>query len=138
MENESVQPKQGFGSKVRTLFKLSGSQQDIQAPPVNSENIRQGETYLQWGTRMCGVVSGSKNALSPYLHKVYNHIYTEQANNVELQEQARKNTQAQIDTKKDENANDEKKICAKTEDINDFNDQIDELKTERQKLEKRK
>lgn len=65
--------------------------------PISPNDRRQGETYYNWGLRMCATVMGSSYALSPFLQKVYSDIYNEQAKNVELQEQFRKNTQAQVD-----------------------------------------
>lgn len=65
--------------------------------PVSPNDRRLGETYYNWGLRMCATVMGSSYALPPFLQKVYSDIYNEQVKNVELQEQFRKNTQAQID-----------------------------------------
>ena len=65
--------------------------------PVSPNDRRLGETYYNWGLRMCATVMGSSYALPPFLQKVYRDIYNEQVKNVELQEQFRKNTQAQID-----------------------------------------
>ena len=65
--------------------------------PVSPNDRRLGETYYNWGLRMCATVMGSSYALPPFLQKVYSDIYNEQVKNVDLQEQFKKNTQAQID-----------------------------------------
>lgn len=84
-----------------SLFKkekeIASSNQASGQVPVSPNDRRQGETYYNWGLRMCATVMGSSYALSPFLQKVYTDIYNEQAKNVELQKQFRKNTQAQID-----------------------------------------
>lgn len=84
---------------INSLFKKEKEQ--VTAPvsqvPVSPNDRRVGETYYNWGLRMCATVMGSIHALPPFLQKVYTDIYNEQAKNVELQEQFRKNTQAQID-----------------------------------------
>lgn len=132
---ENTDNKRFFG-KLRDLFATNKSS-DVIVPPsntVNPENRRQGETYTQWGTRICGIVSGSTLALTPYLQKVFNNIYNEQANNVELQEQARANTQADIDRKNNDITNISKDINDKENAISEKNRKIDDLKTERQEV----
>lgn len=64
--------------------------------PVSPNDRRLGETYYNWGLRMCATVMGSSYALPPFLQKVYSDIYNEQVKNVDLQGQFIKNTQAQI------------------------------------------
>ena len=82
-----------------SLFKKEKKVEAVSANqmPISPNDRRQGETYYNWGLRMCATVMGSSYALSPFLQKVYTDIYNEQVKNVELQEQFRKNTQAQID-----------------------------------------
>lgn len=118
------------------LFKTKKSDMEVVSTPAttSSDAKREGETYIQWGTRVCGIVSGSENALPPYLQKVYNGIYNEQANNVELQEAARKNTQADIDHKNEEIDNLKKKVLSAEENIDDTKLKIQELKDEKQKI----
>ena len=65
--------------------------------PISPNDRQQGETYYNWGLRMCATLRSSSHALPPFLQKVYIDIYNEQVKNVELQEQFKKNTQAQID-----------------------------------------
>ncbi len=100
----------------------------------NSQSRRSGETYTQWGTRICGIVEGSLTALPPYLQKVYNSIYNEQANNVELQKAARANTQAEIDRQNEEINVINGKIEEVNSSIEEKNKKIEELKNERQEI----
>lgn len=86
---------------IQNLFKREKTI-EVNSPTIGQQTIspndrRQGETYYNWGLRMCATTIGNHYALSPYLQRVYMDIYNEQAQNVELQEQFRKNTQAQID-----------------------------------------
>lgn len=127
----------GWSDKLHDLFSTRKPQETIvpqESIQPNPENRRQGETYEQWGTRICGVVTGRLTALPPYLHKVFNHIYNEQAENVELQKAARANTQAEIDRKNEEIRLLNDKIAEANQNIDNINKKIDELKNERQEI----
>jgi len=100
----------------------------------NPESRRLGETYEQWGTRICGIVTGRLTALPPYLQKVYNSIYNEQADNIELQKTARANTQAEIERTNEEIRVVNEKIEGVNSDIEDTLKKIEELKDERQEI----
>lgn len=101
---------------------------------VNPDAIRVGETYTQWGTRICGIVSGCLMSLQPQLHKVYNYAYNEQAENVEYQETARKNTQAKIDQANEEIQIINRRIADARSNIDEINRKTDELKAEKQRI----
>lgn len=138
MENGKTEQTKKWGEKIHTLFsttkKTDGQiMSDIQKQS-NSENRRQGETYEQWGTRICGIVTGRLTALPPYLHKVFNSIYNEQANNIELQKAGRANTQAAIERKNDEIRNINEKVKGFNQDIDEAKLRIDELKKEREEV----
>lgn len=100
----------------------------------NPDSRQTGETYQHWGLRICGIVGGSLAALPPYLQNVYNYIYREQAENIELQEQARKNTQAEIDKKNTEIEAQNKQVANRKDEIELLKKKIDELKTERSQI----
>ena len=68
------------------------------------------------------------------MQKVYNSIYNEQADNVELQKAARANTQAEIDRKNGEIRVVNEKIEGVNSDIDETNKKIEELKAERQEI----
>lgn len=59
----------------------------------------EGETYNNWGLRICATVSGSINTLIPCLHKIYNSLYQEQSRNQDLQEAQRNKIRTEIQQK---------------------------------------
>ena len=137
MENQTSEQPKSWGDKLHELFSTKKQKEVIVAednPASNSQSRRSGETYTQWGTRICGIVEGSLNALPPYLQKVYNYIYNEQAKNVELQKAARANTQAEIERKNEEIRVVNEKIENANQNIDDTNKKIEELKVERQEI----
>lgn len=138
MENQASERPQNWGEKLLQGLFSSRKQQEAIVPqepnPKNPESRRQGETYEQWGTRICGIVTGRLTALPPYLHKVYNSIYSEQADNVELQKAARANTQAEIGRKNEEIRVVNEKIENANHSIDEMNKKIVELKDERQEI----
>lgn len=137
MEKQTSEQIKGFGGKLQDLFSTKKPNDTFMSPTQNQNNPesrRQGETYEQWGTRICGIVSGSHVALPPYLHKVYNYIYREQADNVELQKVARINTQAEIERKNEEIHVINGKIDEAKLNIDETNKKIEELKVERQEI----
>ena len=135
--NNKPKEQKSLGEKLRGMFSLKNS---VEAPApqapgaLSPDNRRIGETYEQWGTRICGIVSGSNTTLPPYLQKVYNYIYAEQAQNVELQQAAKANTQAEIDKKNQDISFLNKKINDAKSSIDTFNRKIDELKEEKQEI----
>lgn len=134
MDNQTQGQNNNLVGKIKKLFAPKAAAVVPQTTQVNPENLRVGETYEQWGTRICGVVSGNKTALSPYLHKVFNYIYNEQAQNVELQEQAKANTQAEIDRKNRNIALTNQKIDSANANIDSLNSKINGLKEEQQEI----
>lgn len=137
MENQTSSQSRGWGDKLHDLFSTK-KPKDAVVPPAqnqnNPESRRRGETYEQWGRRICGIVSGSLVALPPYLHKVYNFIYNEQAENVDLQKAAHANTQAEIERKNEEIRVINSKIEDAGSNIDETNKKIEELKAERQEI----
>ncbi len=137
MNNQSQEKPKSLGEKLKGLFTIKATAETAapQSPEeVNPDNLRTGETYTQWGIRICGVVTGNLSALPPFLLKVYNHIYNEQAQNVALQEQAKANTQAEIDQKNQSIALANQKITKSNSDIDDLKNKIEDLKQEQQEI----
>lgn len=137
METQTTGQLKILGDKLHDLFSTKKQSETAAAQPSNQnnpENRRHGETYEQWGTRICGIVTGRLTALPPYLQKVYNAIYNEQAENLELQKAARANTQAEIERKNEEIRVLNDKIGSANQDIDETNRKIEELKTERQEI----
>ena len=76
MDNQTQGQSTSWVGKIKGLFTTKPAAVVPQTPSqVNPENLRVGETYQQWGTRICAIVNGSHGALSPYLQKVFNYIY---------------------------------------------------------------
>ena len=138
MENQTSEQSKSWSEKLRQGLFSTKKQQEAIVPQAqnqnNPESRRQGETYEQWGTRICGIVTGRLTALPPYLQKVYNSIYNEQADNVELQKTARANTQAEIERKNEEIRVVNEKIENANQNIDETNKKIEELKAERQEI----
>lgn len=138
MGNQTSEQPKSWGEKLRQGLFSTRKQQEAIVPQaqnqINPESRRQGETYEQWGTRICGIVTGRLTALPPYLQKVYNSIYNEQAENVELQKAARANTQAEIERMNEEIRVVDEKIENAKQIIDDTNKKIEELKAERQEI----
>lgn len=138
MENQTSEQSRGWGDRLHELFSTSKKSKENIVPEAqvqnNPESRRQGETYEQWGTRICGIVTGRLTALPPYLQKVYNSIYNEQAENIELQKAARANTQAEIERKNEEIRVANEKIEGVNSDIEETAKKIEELKVERQEI----
>ena len=124
--------------RLRDLFSKRRDDGPGPFPPVNSDNLQNGETYDNWGTRICGIVSGSLTALSPYLQKVYNHSYNRQAHNVEFQRQQMADIHAEIDRKNGEIELANHKIDAANKEIDNINCKIKGLKEEQQEIKSSK
>lgn len=85
---------------IKSLFKKSeletpGPQEYIQ--PQNPNNKREGETFHNWGLRICAITEGSNLVLKPFLHNVYLYIHREQIENEALQAAQHRNVQTQIE-----------------------------------------
>lgn len=109
----------------------------IDIEPISPNDRRRGETYYNWGLRMCATVMGTSYVLSPFLQRVYLDIYNEQAKNVELQEQFRKNTQAQIDEHNNNIESLKSQIVNSTNKKSENKEEIDVLELQRSELKTR-
>ncbi|MCH5245797.1 MAG: hypothetical protein J1E84_04985 [Muribaculaceae bacterium] len=49
-----------------------GSVDNVMNPIMGEDSIKEGETYTQYGLRICGRVTGCHPALTPYLSKIFN------------------------------------------------------------------
>lgn len=127
-----------LGNKMSGIFTLNPNEAaKVNTPSAATQNpdlIQKGETYEHWGIRICGQFVGSLPALPTSLQRVFGYMYKQQAENVEYQEQARKNTQASIDQKNDEIDGLKKKIGQCEGSISKHNENIGELKRERQEI----
>ncbi len=137
MDNQ--QSEKGWLDKIKSgLFARKATDTDIKIPSngtTNPDSRREGETYQQWGIRMCGIVQGTLTALPACLQKVYLEIYRHQVENKHLQEQARANTQSEIDQKNLDKQGIEAQKSTHNNIIDSFNRKIDELKEEKRQIQ---
>lgn len=89
---------------------------------IGDDSIKKDETYHQYGLRICGRVTGSQPALTPYLSKIYNEEkrqqHKDEATQLRLKQQLNEEiTLLDGDISKKEN----KKSCleVKSQDLND-------------------
>ena len=101
---------------------------------LNPDSQQRGETYKNWGLRLCGKVGGSVEVLTPYLQMVYNNTYRKQADDVMLQEIARNKLQAEIEHNNSEIETTQHKISMINDEIDNCRLKIDTLKEERQEI----
>jgi peptidoglycan hydrolase CwlO-like protein len=138
MNNDTTEKQRGWLKKLFDRKKIQEDYAPVEMSQNNPDNRREGETYTQWGTRICGVVGGNMAALPPYLQKVYHYIYNEQAHNIKLQEEAQANTQTEIERKREEVGFINDKINNANSSIEKTKEKIKELKEERQEIKQGK
>mgnify|MGYP006954271865 CR=1 FL=1 len=63
---------------------------------VNEDVKKQDETYVYYGTRICGKVTASLPALSAFLPRVFNAEKQRQIDNEEIQQQHREKLQKKL------------------------------------------
>ncbi len=121
---------------IHSLFELEdATKSPVVTTESNPDNRRSGETYQQWGTRICGVVSGSMTALPPCLQKVRLDIYAEHAHNKEMLAQAKENIKTKIELCNGEIKAVNDKIDESNDKIKNYQNKIDSLKEERRQIE---
>ncbi len=98
------------------------------------DTLRQGETYRQWGIRICGIVSGSLQSLPAYLQNVYNYMRREQANDAEIQKGLKDQLNVELTQKNAELTHKTEELASYEDKINAKKDQIKEYKIERTTL----
>ena len=93
-----------MGNSLRQLFSLNkqASANQPQAPavtPIQPQNDvkQEGETYSNYGKRICGLVNASNEALPPFLQRIYNYIKHEQLLDEASQKKLKEKTQKEID-----------------------------------------
>ena len=100
MDNQQTTPSANWMGKLKGMFVTENMKNRV--IPESSNNRRDGETYEQWGTRVCGIVTGGLAALPPFLQKVYHDIYKAQATNAAVQQAAIAEIEAKIDQRNSE------------------------------------
>lgn len=67
-----------------------------QTQNLNPDEIATGETYVHYGTRICGKVAGSITVLDTFLQKVLQYEYNAQSKDTQLQQQMRNTINSEI------------------------------------------
>lgn len=87
-------------------------------PFIRDDSKKEGETYLDYGKRVCGLVTAQILALTPYLNKINNEEQREQRQNQEIQErlketlrQEKSEVESEITKKEAHKSGIELKIC---------------------------
>ena len=88
----------------------------------------QDETYVYYGTRICGKVTASLPALSAFLPRVYNSEKQRQIADAELQQRHKKELAARLEDTENEITHNEAEIGKAENRINALNDTVAELK----------
>lgn len=96
--------------------------------------LRKGETYLQYGIRICANSTGSNSLLAPCLQRVYFMLKKEQFNNEQLQEQFKTETQNKIDSTEHAIKQKQADMDLKDEKIRQLEKKEEELKNERTEI----
>lgn len=86
--------------EISNIFKTKNQQMPMavdMAYNQNTDSKRPAETYIQYGTRICGKVTGSTTAFSAMLQKVYNAEKQRQIEDEQLQAQRKLEIRNKID-----------------------------------------
>ena len=121
----------------QTLVQQQAPIQD-ELPMIQTSYGKQaGQTYRQWGLKVCAMADGGNYTLVPFLHSVYHHIHKEQVENEALQEEERRKIQSRIEQKRNdvELLNNQLNDCKMKQ--QEKRDKIVELDTERRELRNR-
>ena len=133
---------------LKSLFKLTpektvapSNQKDAVATAVqqNTEAKQEGETYTNYGRRICGLVNAASQALTPFLNKIFVQEKKRQQDDMALQQQLKQRianeiTDAQTEKRKHENdlgdlqtqqEDTKQKIEGYREEINELKEKID-------------
>lgn len=121
-----------ISSMVADLFKTKQPQNPIistpPSTPINEDAKREGETYVYYGTRICGKVTASIPALSAFLQKVYNAEKQRQFQDEEIQRQHKEELLDKISKTNDAINNTERDITNAEHRINALNEEAFLLK----------
>ncbi|MCH5219328.1 MAG: hypothetical protein J1F20_02070 [Muribaculaceae bacterium] len=84
------------GSSQNETQTKSPLSQNTSIPFIADDNKQENETYHTYGLRICGRVTGSIPALTPYLRKIYNNEKQQQYQDKATQERLRHQLQQEI------------------------------------------
>ncbi|MBJ2184155.1 MAG: hypothetical protein JFR38_06535 [Muribaculaceae bacterium] len=83
-----------MANPLRTLF--SSTTVMSTQMPASSNNINEGETYTNYGKRLCGLVTGNVMSLGAFLTKVYQTERQRQVNNEQQQQKLKNDLQQKL------------------------------------------
>lgn len=110
---------------LKEMFSLSPSLPGGQQ--LSSENIQSTETYVEYGKRVCGIVTGNNNSLSIFLQKVYQTEKNRQVNDHRLQQDKKTKLQQKLSGEKSQEQSINAEIANTQLKIDETNEQINEL-----------
>lgn len=115
---------------VANLFKTAKPQNVAPSPNLGvSEDAKlQGETYVYYGTRICGKVTASLSVLSPFLQRVYNLEKQRQIADEQLQQTHRQELAKRIEEVNGKIVNTNAEVEKSEHKIADIIDAISDLK----------
>ena len=129
---------------IATLFR---GQKEVTGNQTNKMNVtpaitdygdpsskRQGETYANWGKRICATTSGSDVALGAFLGNVYNYIKREQLEDEAYQAQQKRKIESEIQKHNNDKDFAEDTIRSKENAIEENNDTINAKQNEKMRL----
>lgn len=131
---------------IKDLFKTRTQRKSLPAPTPaeavaiankqNTDERHQGETYTNYGKRICGLVNASLPALTPFLQRIYVAEKNRQYQDKDLQDRMRQRTQdnivnleTQIQQQTNNLDNVQQQIATSRREEEDCQNEVDELKT---------
>ena len=122
----SQNPKNFKNMAFLDIFKPKSSGAVTETVPVtnNDDVIREGESYYQYGLRICGRVNGSHPALTPYLSKIYHLEKRRQHQDEETQRRLQDQHQQELSQIEGRIAQKENQITGSEVKIRSFEDKI--------------
>lgn len=117
--------------EISSLFRTRSAQvvssTDTVVAPQSADAKRPAETYVQYGTRICGKVTGSPAAFSVMLQKIYNDEKRRQIGDEMFQAQRKSDIRAKIGGTEGDIAKEKAKVTHTEETMGDYENTKSEL-----------
>ena len=117
--------------EISSLFRTRSAQivssTDTVVAPQSADAKRPAETYVQYGTRICGKVTGSPAAFSVMLQKIYNAEKQRQIGDEMLQAQRKSDIRDKIGVTEGDIAKEKAKVTHTEETMGDYENTKSEL-----------
>lgn len=133
--NKAGTTKSLFGN-IGNLFKLPTRKADVVETVIvaNPDERQQNETYVHYGTRICGKVNASEAALGVYLNKVYSMERKRQAEDEATQDAVRNKVRKDINNLEASITQEENNKDASIKRIEELDGQLLEVDQQKEKL----